>query len=215
MSRDWVSWHEAYADPSSALSVRLARVQAHLADAISSAPAGRIRLLSLCAGQGNDVLGVLPGHRRAADVSAVLIERDPHNASVAAGRAAEAGLTGIEIRCADAGDPASFGGALPADVLLLCGIFGNVSDGDVQRTAAAAAQLCAPGGTVIWTRHRRAPDLTPQLRSWFTAAGFAEVAFEPLPAPSQGSVGVDRLGPGRVPGSLPGGRLFSFASPPG
>ena len=215
MSRDWISWHEAYADPSSPLSARLARVQAHLANAISAAPPGRIRLLSLCAGQGNDVLGVLPGHQRAADVSAVLIERDPHNASVAAGRAAEAGLAGIEFRCADAGDPASFGGALPADVLLLCGIFGNVSDGDVRRTAGAAAQMCAPGGTVIWTRHRRAPDLTPQLRSWLTPAGFAETAFEPLPAPSEGSVGVCRLGPGCVPGSLPAGRLFTFASPRG
>ncbi len=215
MSRDWVGWHEAYADPSSALSARLARVQAHLADAISSAPPGRIRLLSLCAGQGDDVLGVLPGHQRAADVSALLIERDPHNAAVAAGRAAEAGLTGIEIRCADAGDPASFGGALPADVLLLCGIFGNVSDGDVQRTAGAAAQMCAPGGTVIWTRHRRAPDLTPRLRSWFTAAGFAEVAFEPLATSSEGSVGVYRLAAGRMAGSVPGGRLFTFASPRG
>jgi len=37
--------------------------------------------------------------------------------------------------------------------------------------------LCAPGATVVWTRHRRPPDATPELRRRFTAAGFEEVAF--------------------------------------
>lgn len=213
MNRDWVGWHAAYADPSSPLSARLARVQAHLAEAISAASPGPVRLLSLCAGQGDDVLAVLPGHQRRADVSAVLVERDPHNAEVAAGRAAQASLSGVEVRCADAGDPANYADALPADILLLCGIFGNVSDDDVHRTAGAAAAMCAPGAAVIWTRHRRPPDLTPRLRSWFAAAGFSEAAFEALPAPSSASVGVYNLGTGRPGGWLPAGRLFTFAEP--
>lgn len=33
---------------------------------------------------------------------------------------------------------------------------------------------------VIWTRHRRLPDLTPRIRAWFTDAGFDEVAFDIL-----------------------------------
>jgi hypothetical protein len=43
---------------------------------------------------------------------------------------------------------------LPADVLLLCGIFGNVSDGDIRRTVQAVPALCRAGATVIWARPR-------------------------------------------------------------
>src|SRR6185437_12877992 len=55
--RDWVEWHLAYQDPESALSRRLERVRQHLAKAIDDAPAGQVSLVSLCAGQGHDVLG--------------------------------------------------------------------------------------------------------------------------------------------------------------
>src|SRR5262245_42408366 len=212
MNRDWVRWHEAYDDPSSALSARLACIQGHLSDALTAAPTGPVRLLSLCAGQGNDILGVLPGHPRRDDVTAVLVEYDSHNAAVAADRVTRAGLAAVEVRETDAGLAANYADMLPADVLLLCGIFGNVSDHDARRTALAAAAMCAPGATVIWTRHRRPPDLTPQLRSWFVAAGFAEVAFDALPN-AMSSVGVARRPAGmrtRAAGPVPDGRLFAF-----
>lgn len=215
VSHDWARWHDDYDDLSSPLSTRLAIVRAHLASAITAAPPGPVRLVSLCAGQGHDVLGVLPGHPRQDDVTAVLVELDPRNATLAAARAARAGLAGVEVREADAGITAVYSDALPANVLLLCGIFGNVSDSDVRRTITAAPALCAPGGTVIWTRHRRPPDLTAQVREWFAAAGFAEVAFE---APDIGStligVGVHRR-PGDPAGrttGLPAGRLFAFTA---
>lgn len=49
-------------------------------------------------------------------------------------------------------------GAAPGDLLLLCGIVG-VADEDVERTVHAVPELLAPGGTVLWTRHRSAgPD---------------------------------------------------------
>jgi hypothetical protein len=152
--RDWVRWHDAYDDPASGLSTRLALVQAHLSEALACAPTGPVRVVSLCAGQGRDVIGVLPGHPRRADAEALLIELDPANAEVARDRAAAAGLTGVTVRVADAGVVASYADALPAEVLLLCGIFGNVTDADTRRTATAAAAMCAPSGTVIWTRHR-------------------------------------------------------------
>ena len=44
----------------------------------------------------------------------------------------------MEVRQADASLAASFADALPADVLLLCGIFGNVNDRDIRRTVQAA-----------------------------------------------------------------------------
>jgi hypothetical protein len=191
---DWVEWHtRAYDDPSSALSARLRRVRWHLSRAIDQAPAGPLRLVSLCAGQGRDVLSVLPGHPRRDDVSAVLVEFDARNAEVARRRAAEAGLRLVEVRRADASRAAAFADALPADVLLLCGIFGNISDSDVKRTIEAAPALCAAEATVIWTRHRRPPDLTPSVRAWFAEQGFDEIAFDAIPADNLVSVGVNRL----------------------
>ena len=155
------------------------------------------------------MLGVLPGHPRRDEVSAVLVEADPRNVQVARDRAAAAGLTQVQVRQADASRPESFADALPADVLLLCGIFGNISDTDIERTAAAAPALCAPGATVIWTRHRRPPDLTPRIRAWFTSAGFEELAFDALDTTALAAVGAGRLSHAASVG-LPSGPLFTF-----
>ena len=81
--KDWVAWHAAYDDPSSPLSARLRCVRSHLRDAIDQAPPGRVSLVSLCAGQGHDVIGVLPRHPRRDDVRAVLVESDERNADQA------------------------------------------------------------------------------------------------------------------------------------
>jgi hypothetical protein len=78
-------------------------------------------------------------------------------------------------------------------VLLLCGIFGNVSDRDIRRTVRAAPAPCRAGATLIWTRHRRPPDLTPQVRAWFAESGFEEIAFDALETSALTSVGVNRL----------------------
>jgi hypothetical protein len=117
--RDWAAWHEAYDDPSSFLNVRLRKVRQRLSEAIGAAPAGPVRLVSLCAGQGRDVIGVLPGHPRRDDVHAVLVESDPRNAEAARRAAAQAGLLQVEVREADAAAVAGFADALPADVLQL------------------------------------------------------------------------------------------------
>jgi hypothetical protein len=209
--KDWVAWHQAYEDPSSSLSARLRRVRFHLSQAIDRAAAGPVRLVSLCAGQGHDVTSVLPGHPRRDDVRAVLVEYDAANAGQARRAAALAGLTQVEVRQADASVTAGYADALPADVLLLCGIFGNVSERDIERTVRAAPAMCAPGATVIWTRHRWDPDLTPRIRGWFAASGFEEVAFEALDTTALIGVGVHRLGrPAAAP--LPAGPLFTFGT---
>lgn len=211
--RDWLEWHRGYDDPASALSSRLERVRFRLSEAIDRCPPGPVRLLSLCAGQGHDVIGVLPAHRRRDDVRALLVEYDGRNAGLARHRAAEAGLGQVRIRQADAGQVASFADALPADVLLLCGIFGNISDSDIKRTVLAAPGLCSPGATVIWTRHRRPPDLTPAIREWFADGGFTELTFDEMDTDTLVSVGTHRL-TGAPCGSkehaLPAGPLFTF-----
>lgn len=209
--RDWVAWHDAYDDPASSLSARLTRVSQHLSDAIDSAPPGQVRVLSLCAGQGHDVLGVLPGHPRRDDVSAVLVEVDERNVALARRRAEAAGLAGVEVRQCDAADVTGFADALPADVLLLCGIFGNIGDAQIERTVAATPLLCTDGATVIWTRHRRPPDLTPRLRGWFASNGFGEVAFDALGTENLIGLGAHRLRT-RPAGTaeLPARPLFTF-----
>jgi hypothetical protein len=97
--------------------------------------------------------------------------------------------------------------------LLLCGIFGNISAADIRRTVDAAASLCADGATVIWTRHRRPPDVTGQMREWFASNGFDEVAFDALQTNSLIGVGVHRLAQ-RSPGTAgyPELPLFTFGS---
>jgi hypothetical protein len=211
VTRDWVAWHRGYEDPSSSLSIRLGLVQSHLSAALDAAPPGPVRLLSLCAGQAHDVLGVLPGHPRRADVTAVLVEANPDNAAVARQRIGHSGLAGsVEIREADAGRPESYADVVPVDVLLLCGIFGNVGLPDIRRTSMAAAALSRPGAVVIWTRHRRPPDVTGQVREWFAEAGFDEVAFEAPDNATLTGVGVARLRPGAPSLPVPPGPLFTF-----
>ena len=208
--KDWQGWHSAYADPDSDLSRRLESVQALVREAVDQRPSGPLRLLRMCAGQAHDVVGALRYHDRRQDVVGLLVELDEGNVSAARSTVREAGLTRLTAVAADAGVTTPYGDAAPADVLLACGVFGNISDGDVQRTVAALPMLCAPGATVIWTRHRRSPDLTGSIRTWFLAAGFEELAFV-SPGPGRFSVGAHRLvGPARP--FVPGFPLFTFVA---
>lgn len=50
--RDWVEWHRDYDDPGSLLSRRGEIVRRHLRAEFDRAPAGNVRLISLCAGPG-------------------------------------------------------------------------------------------------------------------------------------------------------------------
>jgi hypothetical protein len=70
--------------------------------------------------------------------------------------------------------------------------------------------FCAAGATVIWTRHRRPPDLTVDVRRWFREAVFEPVAFE-APSDAEWSVGVQRFVGDPRP-ILAGQRLFGFAA---
>src|SRR5271166_1492791 len=62
----------------------------------------------------------------------------------------------------------------PADLVLACGLFGNMTDADIKRTIEYCTQLCATGGTVVWTRARWEPDLVPQICAWFERRGFEQ-----------------------------------------
>ena len=230
MTRDWHSWHREYEDPASSLSRRLEEVRIRLA-ALLEVGTGPVRLLSLCAGDGRDTIPVLVGSER--HIETVLVELD-QELGEAAGAAARAAGVDVDVRTRDAGLVAAWSDILPVDVLMLCGVFGNVADADVERTVTAARSMLSSGGAVIWTRGHRVPDDPHPIRSgpgpsdpipsdpipsgqadpaeWvrglFTAGGFEEVAFV-KPADASFRVGVARLAtPSDAP--LPE-RLFSFS----
>ncbi|MFB9237373.1 SAM-dependent methyltransferase [Plantactinospora siamensis] len=201
--RDWHDWHRKYDDPRSTMSLRLAVVRERIRLAVDAAPPGPIRVLSLCAGDGRDLTGALADHRRRADVRGLLVELDPGLAD--AGRSAL--WPGLDFLVGDAALTDNHLGAVPADLVLLCGIFGNISDGDVAGTVRATPSLLAPGGRVIWTRHRSAPDLVPTIDGWFAAAGFAREFLSG--AEHRYGVGVHRLVAEPEP-PAGGRRLFTF-----
>jgi hypothetical protein len=204
MSRDWRKWHEEYDTPGSFLQRRLALVQRCIRDALDALPPGRVHVISMCAGEGRDLLGVLRDHPRSSDVDARLVEVDPELAETAA-RAAPAN---VSVHRADASTTDAYAGAVPADLVLACGVFGNVPNADVEGTIRRLPSLCASRAYVIWTRHRRPPDLTISIRRWFEEAGFEEVAFV-APDDVVYTVGMHRMTAAPRP-FTPGERLFTF-----
>ena len=173
-----MAWHQAYEDPASRLSVRLRVVQEQLRRALDERP-GRVRIVSMCAGEGRDVIAVLADHDRRADVTARLVELDARNVEVARQAVNSAGLDNVEVVCADAALTDSYTGAVPADVVMACGVFGNISEDDIKRTIEHLPELCAAGATVIWTRYGGPErDVAQDVRRWLDERGFEEIAFE-------------------------------------
>jgi hypothetical protein len=206
LTTDWVSWHAEYEDPTSRLSQRVAEVRKQLSAALDRAPVGPIRIISACAGEGRDVIPVVSTHRRRDDITARLVELDPDLAQ----RARAAATPNVEVVTGDASVTSTFDGAVPANIALFCGIFGNITDDDIEHTVRTLPSLLAPGGEVLWTRYTAEPDLTPTIRDWFADAGFAEMDFVGHVALRYG-VGTHRLVTTTPPAPFAAGvRLFTF-----
>jgi Putative methyltransferase len=174
---NWINRHSDYRDPESRLSRRLRAVQRHIRNCLDSSPLGDVRVISVCAGQGHDLLGVLQDHPRHSDVVARLVELNPDNVAVAGEVATALGLSRVEVVAGDASLTDVYEG-MAANLAIVCGLFGNISDADIKRTIHHLPMLCAPGATVVWTRHVAAPDLTPSIRRWFVESEFVELGYE-------------------------------------
>ncbi|HEX2474645.1 MAG TPA: class I SAM-dependent methyltransferase family protein [Lacipirellulaceae bacterium] len=151
-SRSWTGWPtEAYAE--NRYQQRLEAVQQHLIDCLDNAPRGPIRLISICAGDGRDVIGVLPSHERRNDLSAWLVELDCQSVAAGIRDAAVAGLqNSVRFFNRDATEYATYQGIAPADIVFACGVWGHVPAHERASLAEALAGLCKPRGTVTWTR---------------------------------------------------------------
>lgn len=204
---DWRTWHDKYDSPSSRMAERLRTVQAQIAAALNSCVSGPIRVISICAGQGRDLLEVLKDHPRRNDVQARLVELDRRNTELAERFVSTNRLHQIEIMTADASLSDHYSGMTPAHLVLICGVFGNIHDEDIQRTIDACPQLCVAGGSVIWTRNRRKPDRVPMICRRLEGLNFEQ---RWLSGPqTELAVGVHRFR-GETQPLLMGRRMFTF-----
>jgi SAM-dependent methyltransferase len=174
--RDYLKWHDAYDDPASDLSWRLRQVQAYIRSALDQI-SGPATVLSLCAGDGRDVLQVLAERDDSDRIQTRLIELHPVLAQRAREFAAVSRLENVTVRTADAGNSTAYVGAVPADLVIMIGIFGNISDDDLRRTIRTAAQLCRPGGTLLWSRATRPEEANSLVRGVLETAGFVELDY--------------------------------------
>ncbi|MFI6725259.1 class I SAM-dependent methyltransferase [Streptomyces atratus] len=172
---DWNAWHGKYDVADSWMERRLRTVQSQTRAALDDAPAGPLKVISLCAGDGRDLLHVLSDHPRRHEVRARLVELDARNTAAASETARLAKLDQVEVVTGDASLIDQYRDMTPADLVLVCGVFGNITDSDIEGTIGACNQLCKTGGTVIWTRNRAAPrpsahDLPVVRRAGFRTA---------------------------------------------
>jgi hypothetical protein len=193
MPKDWFEWHDLYyTEPK--LQQRLEIVREYIAHSLDTLPPGVIRLVSVCAGDGRDILGTLANHPRAQDVYARLVEINPQ--LVERGRATieSLGLTQqIEFINGDATSAASYVGAVPADIVILCGVLGNLPDEtELNRLLGNLSFLSKKGAFVIWTRgHSHGVAYSETVRRYFRKFGFEEVNFK-LTATGDMGVGIHR-----------------------
>lgn len=206
---NWDTWHLRY-DEVPRLQERLRVVQGHIVEAIHALAPGPVRLLSLCAGDGRDVLGALRDHPRRDDVVATLL--DTHEPSLQRGRAMAEDLP-VRFVCADATVAKNLEGSVPTDVLVLSGVLGHVRPGDVEALAHRLPSLVRPGGFFIWNRRlalRGGNERVARLLDLLSGVGFIEREFLTTSADGY-AAGLSRFSGAGLPFD-PRGRLFEFVS---
>ena len=143
------------------------------------------------------------------------MEKDEALARAASERTASLGLADVHVAVGGAGRFSTFSSYLPVDLLLLCGILGNIPPAEIEATVAASPAMLGPGGPVAWTRGDPSlhggnePCLRPWVRSlFFAATGLEEVSFGGDPA--RYGVGVARLAQPPPPALAVAEQLFAF-----
>jgi hypothetical protein len=206
---NWSGWPQrAYLRPH--YLERLQVVQQHLAECLDQAPPGPLRIVSLCAGDGRDVIGVLQAHGRRSEVEAYLVELNGQSVADGARQAAAAGLEKVvHFIHTDATDYSNYKNLVPCDIVLVCGVWGHVPVNDRTKLIRALASFCKPGATVIWTRSISKGTLRVQeVQSQFDGSSWSPVRLSTT-SDEKWAVGTYRFrGPSL---ELPsGGRIFNF-----
>ena len=139
---DWHKWHKVY-DEKPALKKRMVLVRKHLSRCLDRSAPGEIRIISVCAGDGRDILGTLAVHKRLADARARLVELDSNLVADGEKACAALGLSShVEFVHEDATDPCSYRAAAPASIVLMCGMLGLVDPPELAHVVRAMQALC-------------------------------------------------------------------------
>ena len=178
---EWNDWHDAYQDTTSELAGRMMAVRQHVAAIVADAPAGPVTVLSICGGQGRELIGALEDHPRKTDVRGRLVELDGDNTAFAARWSAEVGLTGLEIVTGDASLSAAYEGLAPIDLVVISGVFGHLSNDDRLHLIDFTRQLCHAGTGVVWTSHQSHDGPAEWLRRAFREREFEELEHAVVP----------------------------------
>jgi len=210
----WNNWPRRAYDRGS-YQHRLEAVEQHLHTALDRAPAGRIRVVSICAGDGRDVINVVDSHSRRGDVTAWLVEADCKSVEAGIARARAAGLDNhVRLIQADATMFATYQDIPRADVLLFCGVWGHVAAEERDSVVAACRALCCQGGSLIWTRGVQfGMARVDEIRGLFRESQW-EQAQETITSDKKWVVVTHRL---RQPNTSPpsNGRIFHFRTTAG
>jgi len=208
---DWAKWHKNY-EASPSLKARLLIVREQLSRCFDLQPPGVFQVLSICAGDARDLIGLLATHPRKMDVKAYLVEDNAELVENGRKVIVEAGFEEqLQFVVADATISSTYLGLVPVDVVLMAGVFGNLRSEEVARLIRNLSSLCKCGGYVVWTRHRRLHNGLNQIaliRRLFSESDFEEILIEDTPDDSF-TIGSHRYkGAGQV---LRGGiKLFEF-----
>lgn len=210
----WQSWHENYRN-SLPLRARLEEVSQQVTDAINAIESPRVHVLSLCSGDGRDLLKVLLSGNTNKAVDATLIELDPILVEQGREAFAEHGFSDfVQFRCADATLFSSYQDLPKAELVMVCGVFGNVRANHVERLIFSLKGFCSPGARVVWTRSLNEFDdgeaAAQRIRCCFKDTGFREAAFKRTP---EGTFAVGSLIYEGEQERLPStGQMFEFSA---
>jgi hypothetical protein len=168
--RTWQNWPErAYG--TRLYQGRLAAVQELLAERLDEA-AGPVRIVSLCAGDGRDVIGTLARRPRGEQVRAWLVELNRQSTLEGRRYATEAGVAEkVSFINGDATLYATYRDVPQAAIVMACGVWGHVPAPQRGRLVRALACLCQEGASVIWTRGvAKGMHRLEEIEAHFTAA---------------------------------------------
>ncbi|MNR04651.1 hypothetical protein D3C85_1206300 [compost metagenome] len=111
------------------------------------------------------------------NIHSYLVEIDERLVQECKHTVSDRGLQNVTVVKGDASLLRTYRDVIPADLILLCGIFGNIANEDILNTIESLAQLSKQGTRVVWTRNLRDPKVVPMIRHSFTANDFKEVDY--------------------------------------
>ncbi|SDD62498.1 hypothetical protein SAMN05444678_11772 [Sphingomonas sp. YR710] len=208
---DWSDWHDEYENEGSELNARKRAVQAQVVAVVDQCPPGPVTIVSICGGQGREVIGALEGHERRADVRGRIVELDTKNAAFARAWAQKVQLGNLEVLAGDASLAESYQGLAAVDLVVISGVFGHINNADRMRLIGFLRQICRKGACVVWTSVSWGDGKIESLRKHFLDNMFEEESFETLAGKFAFTIAKNRYVGEPVPFE-PHAKFFSFGS---